>query len=157
MDNKSFSQLPSNLIEQKIVGYINTLKDLNISDEKITEIAGYLTSTANLQILAKISSLMDEEEFEKWKTFIDTDPEPNVAQQLIVMNAFLKRKANLSIEDITNEILESLMRNSLDEIKWNSELRQKISKLNPEDVKLAQKLLENEEYAELDKLLSKGE
>jgi len=151
-DMKDILEIPNNLIEEKLVSFFETLKSLGISDEKIKEIGGGLVTISNTSILAKISSLMDEEEFNKWKEFVDTGA--NTAQQIVVMNAFLNRKGH-SLESITDTVLETLMKNTLDEIKITSDLRSKVGKLHDEEVKLANKLLDENRFDELDKLLEK--
>jgi hypothetical protein len=102
--------------------------------------------------MAKISLLMDEEEFEKWKDFVDAGA--NEAQQALVMNKFLTEKTGKDFDTFHTEILEELMSSILNSVREHKDLSIKISNLNDEQTKEALEYLNNEDFGKLNALLN---
>lgn len=149
----SLLQNSEDLLQEKLDSFIKQMQYLGLTNEQIETIASSITTTATKQTMGKISSLMDEEEFEKWKTFVDTGA--NIAQQLIVLNKFLMEKVNKDIEGIHMEIVDGLIENTLSDIANIKDLNLKVSNLSPEDVERAKGLIDAGDYEEADKLINK--
>lgn len=149
----SLLQNSEDLLQEKLDSFIKQMQYLGLTNEQIETIASSITTTATKQTMAKISALMNEEEFEKWKTFVDTGV--NIAQQLIVLNKLLMEKVNKDIEGIHMEIVDGLIENTLSEIANIKDLNLKVSNLSPEDVERAKGLIDAGDYEEADKLINK--
>ncbi len=149
----SLLQNSEDLLQEKLDSFIKQMQYLGLTNEQIETIASSITTTATKQTMGKISSLMDEKEFEKWKTFVDTGA--NIAQQLIVLNKFLMEKVNKDIEGIHMEIVDGLIENTLSEIANIKDLNLKVSNLSPEEVEKAKELIDAGDYEEADKLINK--
>ncbi|MDX9739184.1 MAG: hypothetical protein RBT33_02380 [Candidatus Dojkabacteria bacterium] len=149
----SLLQNSEDLLQEKLDSFIKQMQYLGLTNEQIETIASSITTTATKQTMAKISALMNEEEFEKWKTFVDTGV--NIAQQLIVLNKFLMEKVNKDIEGIHMEIVDGLIENTLSEVANIKDLNLKVSNLSPEDVEKAKELIDAGDYEEADKLINK--
>ncbi len=149
----SLLQNSEDLLQEKLDSFIKQMQYLGLTNEQIETIASSITTTATKQTMGKISSLMDEKEFEKWKTFVDTGA--NIAQQLIVLNKFLMEKVNKDIEGIHMEIVDGLIENTLSDIANIKDLNLKVSNLSPEDVERAKGLIDAGDYEEADKLINK--
>ena len=149
----SLLQNSEDLLQEKLDSFIKQMQYLGLTNEQIETIASSITTTATKQTMGKISSLMDEEEFEKWKTFVDTGV--NIAQQLIVLNKLLMEKVNKDIEAIHMEIVDGLIENTLSEVANIKDLNLKVSNLSPEEVEKAKALIDAGDYEEADKLINK--
>ncbi len=149
----SLLQNSEDLLQEKLDSFIKQMQYLGLTNEQIETIASSITTTATKQTMGKISSLMDEKEFEKWKTFVDTGA--NIAQQLIVLNKLLMEKVNKDIEGIHMEIVDGLIENTLSEIANIKDLNLKVSNLSPEEVEKAKELIDAGDYEEADKLINK--
>lgn len=149
----SLLQNSEDLLQEKLDSFIKQMQYLGLTNEQIETIASSITTTATKQTMAKISALMNEEEFEKWKTFVDTGV--NIAQQLIVLNKLLMEKVNKDIEGIHMEIVDGLIENTLSEVANIKDLNLKVSNLSPEDVEKAKELIDAGDYEEADKLINK--
>lgn len=149
----SLLQNSEDLLQEKLDSFIKQMQYLGLTNEQIEIIASSITITATKQTMGKISSLMDEKEFEKWKTFVDTGA--NIAQQLIVLNKLLMEKVNKDIEGIHMEIVDGLIENTLSEIANIKDLNLKVSNLSPEEVEKAKELIDAGDYEEADKLINK--
>lgn len=149
----SLLQNSEDLLQEKLDSFIKQMQYLGLTNEQIETIASSITTTATKQTMAKISALMNEEEFEKWKTFVDTGV--NIAQQLIVLNKLLMEKVNKDIEGIHMEIVDGLIENTLSEIANIKDLNLKVSNLSPEEVEKAKELIDAGDYEEADKLINK--
>lgn len=143
----------SDLLESRLQSFVKNLQDFGLNDEQVSTILLSTTATANKQTLAKVSALMDGTEFEKWKDFVDSGA--NIAQQLLVMNKFLEGKVNKDLETIHMEIVESLIKDTLEEVANIKDLNIKISQLSPEEVEQAQKLLEAGDFEGVEKIVHK--
>ncbi|MFA5623117.1 MAG: hypothetical protein WC981_02715 [Candidatus Dojkabacteria bacterium] len=149
----SLLQNSEDLLQEKLDSFIKQMQYLGLTNEQIETVASSITTTATKQTMAKISALMNEEEFEKWKTFVDTGV--NIAQQLIVLNKLLMEKVNKDIEGIHMEIVDGLIENTLSEIANIKDLNLKVSNLSPEEVEKAKELIDAGDYEEADKLINK--
>jgi hypothetical protein len=156
--NSAQSSIPSSLIqdddllEKKMKSFIRNLQDLDLNQDQIETLVFSLTTTSVNQTLAKINALMDNEELQKWKDLVDSGA--NTAQQLIVLNRFLLDKTNKDLETINSEIIDALIKDTLDEVANIKDLKIKISQLDSEQVKKAQELLEAGDYEGVDKIIN---
>lgn len=141
------------VFQQKLTSFIKNLSDLGLNQEQVETIAGNISVTATEQTIAKISALMDDDDFNKWKAFMDTGP--NTAQQLIVLNKFLMDKSNKDLEAINNEIIDSLLKDTLVEVSKMKDLNTKISQLSPEEVAKAKALIDAGDYEGAEKVVNK--
>ena len=149
----SLLQNSEDLLQEKLDSFVKQLQYLGLSNEQIETIATSITTTATKQTMAKVSSLMDEKEFENWKTFVDTGV--NIAQQLVVLNRLLMEKVNKDIEGIHMEIVDGLIENTLSEVANLKDLNLKVSNLSPEEVEEAKKLIDAGDYEGADKIINK--
>lgn len=139
-------------IQTKINLFIQSLSELGLDKDQSTDVGLNVSTTATNQTMAKISSIMEDSDWERWKAFLLT--EPNTAQQIIIMNEFLKKRINKDLNTLFNEILEGVMQSTKDGIIESRDLTVKISKLPPEMVSKAQQLLDEGEFDELDNILN---
>lgn len=151
----SLIQSDRDLLQEKLDSFVKELQGLRLTAEQIETIITSLTSTATKQTMAKISSLMDDEEFEKWKAFVDTGA--NTAQQLVVLNRLLLNKTDKDLDTLHMEIVDSLIKNTLSDIANIKDLNLKISNLSPEQVEKAKQLLDDGDYEGADKIINKEE
>ena len=151
----SLIQNDGDLLQEKLDSFIRELQSLGLNEEQIETIATSLTATATKQTMAKISSLMDDEEFENWKNFVDTGA--NTAQQLVVLNRLLLNKTDKDLDTIHMEIVDGLIKNTLSDIANIKDLNLKISNLSPEEVEKAKQLLDDGDYEGADKIINKEE
>ncbi len=149
----SLLQNSEDLLQEKLDSFVKQLQYLGLSNEQIETIATSITTTATKQTMAKVSSLMDEKEFENWKAFVDTGV--NIAQQLVVLNRLLMEKVNKDIEGIHMEIVDGLIENTLSEVANLKDLNLKVSNLSPEEVEEAKKLIDAGDYEGADKIINK--
>lgn len=140
-------------LQTKVNLFFKELQDLGISHEQIETIGQQLIVLSTDHVTAKIDMLMDEDEFEKWKKFVDTGA--NAAQQAIVLNKFLKKKIDKDLDTLQLEIADSLMKNILNALQERRDLVVKISKLNDKEIEEATRLLESSEFTKLEKLLNR--
>jgi hypothetical protein len=140
-------------LQTKVNLFFKELQDLGVSDKQIEAIGQQLIVLSTDHLTAKIDMLMDKDEFEKWKKFVDTGP--NAAQQAIILNKFLKKKINKDLDSLQLEIADTLMKNILNSLQERRDLVVKISKLNDQEIEEATRLLESSEFAKLDNLLNK--
>jgi hypothetical protein len=143
------------LLQKKLDSFIKELQYLGLSQEQIENLVMSLSSTATKQTMAKISSVMSEDDWDKWKKFVDTGP--NTAQQIMVMNTFLEKKINKDLETIHSEIIDGLIENTLEEIASTKDLSLKVSQLTPEEIEKAKKLLDEGDYDGADRVINKEE
>ena len=141
------------LLQTKIDAFVKNLKDMGLTQEQTETIAMSVATTSTQQTLAKISALMSEEDFEKWKAYVDTGP--NTAQQLIIMNRFLINRTKKDLETLQSEIIDALIKNTLDDISHAKDLRIKISQLSSEEAVKAKELLDAGDYIGADKIINK--
>jgi hypothetical protein len=141
------------LLEAKMKSFVRNLQDLNLNEEQIQTLVASLSTTSVKQTLAKISALMDDEEFKKWKAFVDSGA--NNAQQMIVLNRFLLNKTNKDLETINSEIIDALIKDTLDEVANVRDLNIKISQLSTEEIDKAKTLLEAGDYEGVDRIINK--
>lgn len=151
----SLIQNDGDLLQEKLDSFIRELQSLGLNEEQIETIATSLTATATKQTMAKISALMDEQEFENWKNFVDTGA--NTAQQLVVLNRLLLNKTDKDLDTIHMEIVDGLIKNTLSDIANIKDLNLKISNLSPEEVEKAKQLLDDGDYEGADKIINKEE
>ncbi len=159
-NQKTLSSLVANnddLIDTKLELFVKDLQYLGLNPQQIEQISGSMTVTLSEQVMLKISALMSDEDWTKWKAFIDVVPTPNTAQQVIVMNEYLKNRINKDLEGLYNEILEELAKNTIEELKGIKDLKEKVATLSDEEVDKAQQALEEEDYDKVDKIISKTE
>ena len=97
---------------------------------------------------------MDDSDWSKWKAFVDSTPTPNVAQQLIIMNKFLEDRTGKSLETLHLEILDSLLKDTLDQIQQRRDMAIKVSKLSDEQIDTVNEALDNEEFDKADDILN---
>jgi hypothetical protein len=140
-------------LQTKVNFFFKELQDLGLSNEQIEVIGQQLIALSTDHLTAKIDMLMNEEEFEKWKKFIDTGP--NTAQQAIVINKFLQKKVGKDVDALQLEIADTLMKNILNSLQERRDFVAKISKLNDQELEEATKLLNNNQFEKLDNLLNK--
>ncbi len=140
-------------VQTKINIFIKQLSELGLDKEQLETLGLSIASTASTQTIAKISAVMTDTDWDNWRNFINADPNPNTAQQIIVMNELLRQRTNKDLNTLFNEILDSIMKDTKYELLEDVKLRQKISKLSDEDTQKAMQLLEDGEFEELDKLL----
>lgn len=140
-------------LQTKVNLFFKELQDLGISNEHIQTIGQQLIVLSTDHLTAKIDMLMDEDEFEKWKKFVDTGP--NAAQQALILNKFLKKKINKDLDTLQLEISETLMKNILSSLQERRDWVVKISKLNDQEIEEATRLLESSDFAKLEDLLNK--
>ncbi len=141
------------LLEKKMQSFARNLQDLDLNEEQIQTLVASIATTSTKQTLAKISALIDDEEFNKWKDFVDSGA--NNAQQLIVLNRFLINKTNKDLETINSEIIDALIKDTLDEVANVKDLTIKISQLTPEEVNKAKELLEAEDYEGVNRIVNR--
>lgn len=151
----SLIQNDGDLLQEKLDSFLRELQSLGLNEEQIETISSSLTTTATKQTMAKISSLMNDEEFENWKKFVDTGA--NTAQQLIVLNRLLLNKTEKDLDTIHMEIVDGLIKNTLSDIANIKDLNLKISNLSPEEVEKAKQLLDDGDYEGADKIINKEE
>ncbi|PKN02999.1 hypothetical protein CVU76_03160 [Candidatus Dojkabacteria bacterium HGW-Dojkabacteria-1] len=151
----SLIQNDGDLLQEKLDSFVKELQGLGLTAEQIETIITSLTATATKQTMAKISSLMDDEEFENWKNFVDTGA--NTAQQLVVLNRLLLNKTDKDLDTIHMEIVDGLIKNTLSDIANIKDLNLKISNLSPEEVEKAKQLLDDGDYEGADKIINKEE
>lgn len=151
----SLIQNDGDLLQEKLDSFIRELQSLGLNEEQIETIANSLTATATKQTMAKISALMDEQEFENWKNFVDTGA--NTAQQLVVLNRLLLNKTDKDLDTLHMEIVDGLIKNTLSDIANIKDLNLKISNLSPEEVEKAKQLLDDGDYEGADKIINKEE
>ena len=149
----SLIQNDGDLLQEKLDSFVKELQGLGLTGEQIETIITSLTSTATKQTMAKISSLMDDEEFERWKTFVDTGA--NTAQQLVVINRLLLNKTNKDLDTIHMEIVDGLIKNTLSDVANIKDLNLKVSNLSPEEVEKAKQLLDDGDYEGADTIINK--
>lgn len=149
----SLIQNDGDLLQEKLDSFIRELQSLGLNEEQIETIANSLTATATKQTMAKISALMDEQEFENWKNFVDTGA--NTAQQLVVLNRLLLNKTDKDLDTLHMEIVDGLIKNTLSDIANIKDLNLKISNLSPEEVEKAKQLLDDGDYEGADKIINK--
>lgn len=137
--------------QTKVNFFFKELQDLGVDDEGLQNIGKQLIVLSSEHVTAKISLLMDKDEFEKWKEFVKTGP--NTAQQALVMNKFLEKKIGKDMDTVHGEVTGELMNNILESIRENRELSVQISKLNDEQIKEALELLEKKDFEKLNSLL----
>lgn len=139
-------------LQTKVNLFFKELQDLGISEEGIKNIGEQLIVLSSEHFTAKISLLMDEEEFSKWQEYVDAGA--NTAQQALVLNKYLEEKIDKDIDTVHTEIMESLMLNILNGIRENRELSIKISQLDDKQIKEALELLDKGDFAKLDSFLN---
>ncbi|MFA5634014.1 MAG: hypothetical protein WCY00_00290 [Candidatus Dojkabacteria bacterium] len=142
----------SDLLEEKLKTFTSNLQNLGFNDEQIETLVFSLSTTSIKQTLAKISALMNDEEFSKWKDFVDSGA--NSAQQLLVLNKFLLNKTNKDLETINSEIMDSLIKDTLEEIVNTKDLHIKISQLSEQEIDKAKELLEAGDYEGVDRIIN---
>ncbi|MHC1716953.1 MAG: hypothetical protein AB9915_03680 [Candidatus Dojkabacteria bacterium] len=141
------------LLETKLKSFVKNLQDLGLNEEQVNTLTLSVATTATKQTLAKISALMNEEDFNKWKEFVDTGA--NNAQQLIVLNRLLQNKTNKDLETLNAEIIDSLIKDTLNEVTNMKDLTIKVSQLSPEEVAKAKSLLDSGDYDGVDKVINR--
>jgi len=151
----SLIQNNEDLLQEKLNSFVKQLQYLGLDNTEIETISGGITVTATKQMMAKVSALMDEQEFEKWKIFVDTGV--NNAQQLIVLNRMLINKTNKDFETIFMEIVDGLIENTLNDLARIKDLNLKVSQLSPEDVEKAKQLLDSGDFEGADSIINKQE
>jgi hypothetical protein len=139
-------------LQTKVNLFFKELQDLGVQEEGLKNIGEQLIALGSEHLMAKISLLMDEEEFEKWKDFVDAGA--NEAQQALVMNKFLTEKTGKDFDTFHTEILEELMSSILNSVREHKDLSIKISNLNDEQTKEALEYLNNEDFGKLNALLN---
>lgn len=151
----SLLQNSEDLLQEKLDSFVKGLQYLGLTNEQIETLASTLSTTATKQTMAKVSALMNEEEFENWKNFVDTGA--NVAQQLVVLNRLLQNKVNKDLETIHMEIVDDLIKNTLSEVANLKDLNLKVSNLSPEEIEKAKQLIEAGDYEGADRIITKEE
>ncbi len=152
---KSLSTLvvDDDILQTKVNLFFRELQDLGIQEEQIKAIGEQLIVLVSDHVIVKVKLLMSDEEWEKWKKFVDTGA--NSAQQAIVLDKLLNKKISKSFDDLNTEIADELMQNILESIRNRKDLAIKLSKLTDEEVVQATTLLEEGKFDELDALLNK--
>ncbi|MGI6423480.1 MAG: hypothetical protein ACOX0X_02620 [Candidatus Dojkabacteria bacterium] len=149
----SVAQNSEDILQDKLDSFAKELRNLNLSEEQIQTVASSLVTTATKQVMAKISSLMDDKEFNNWKKFVDTGA--NTAQQLIVLNRLLINKTGKDLNTLHEQIIDDLIKNTLGDIASVRDLNLKVSKLSDEEVAKAQELLKQGDFDSADKVINK--
>ena len=151
----SLIQNDGDLLQEKLDSFVKELQGLGLTGEQIETIITSLTATATKQTMAKVSSLMDDTEFENWKNFVDTGA--NTAQQLVVLNRLLLNKTDKDLDTIHMEIVDGLIKNTLSDVANIKDLNLKVANLSPEEVEKAKQLLDDGDYEGADKIINKEE
>lgn len=151
----SLIQGNTDILQEKLNSFVEQLQYLGLDKTEIETISGGITVTATKQMMAKVSALMDEQEFEKWKIFVDTGV--NNAQQLIVLNKMLINKTNKDFETIFMEIVDGLIENTLKDLARIKDLNVKVSQLSPEEIEKATQLLDSGDFQGADSIINKQE
>jgi len=151
----SLIQGNTDILQEKLNSFVQQLQYLGLDKTEIETISGGITVTATKQMMAKVSALMDEQEFEKWKIFVDTGV--NNAQQLIVLNKMLINKTNKDFETIFMEIVDGLIENTLKDLARIKDLNVKVSQLSPEEIEKATQLLDSGDFQGADSIINKQE
>jgi hypothetical protein len=134
--------------------FLKEIVDLGVPQDQIQKLGEVLVALASEHLTAKISMLMDEEEFNNWKAFIDAGA--NSAQQMLVIDKLLQKKTQKTLEELQVEIAGELMDNILTNLKERQEYTEKISKLTEQEAAQALEYLNRKEFKKLDDLLNKA-
>lgn len=137
---KSSSGNSSNSEAQSAVNdLIKYLFDKGVPTENIEIISGLLVEVITSQTMITIEQSMDVDDKRRWEDFMKTNP--NDAQQLVALDEFYKRKKNLGIQDVQNDITIGIAKSAKSQIEKSGSAFEKISQLTDEQAERALDLI----------------
>lgn len=130
--------------QQAMNEFAKYLSDNGMTPQQIEKTLDKLNVHIAAQIEAKAITLMNDQDRKDWRKFLDNKPNP--AQQLLVLNAMLKKRSGRGIEELQDEIIIAAMKMAKKTVSERSDLQNKIEKLSNKDVKQAQLYLQNGDF-----------